>query len=81
MFFKNNIIKKYHTKWNIREEDYQDVILTDDLEIHIIELPKYKEMKKKENYKNIWLDFIIEPEGEKVFKAMENNEKIKELQY
>lgn len=29
------------TKWNIREEEYTSVILTDVLEICIIELPKF----------------------------------------
>ena len=33
-------IPKFHTKWQIREEEYRKIILTDTLEIHIIELPK-----------------------------------------
>lgn len=41
------IMRKYHTKWNIREEDYKDMILTDDFEIHIIELPKYEKNERK----------------------------------
>ena len=28
-------IENYHTKWNIREEEKRDIILTDKLEIHI----------------------------------------------
>lgn len=34
-------IKKYITQWNIREKDYLNCILTDLLEIYIIELPKF----------------------------------------
>ena len=65
-------IKKYKTKWNIREEEYKSVILTDVLELAIIELPKYvryANKEKKENL-NLWLKFIKDPE----VKIMENNE-------
>ena len=57
-------IKKYITKWNIREEEYKSVILTDIMEIVIIELPKYLKYarnKKRENL-NLWLEFIKNPE-------------------
>ncbi len=70
-------LRKFHTRWNIREETYTEVILTDYFEIHIIELPKYKEMLNKFN-KNIWLDFIIQPQGEEVLEAMKNNEDIRQ---
>lgn len=33
-------VPKFYTKWQIREEEYQSVILTDVLELYIIELPK-----------------------------------------
>ena len=58
-------IKKYETKWNIREEEYQKVILTDVMEFYIIELPKYEKYKDKtENEKlNKWIKFIKEPGG------------------
>lgn len=72
------IIKKYHTKWNIREEEYQDIILTDDLEIHIIELPKYIQMKKNKQCANVWLDFLLDPNGKEVLQAMENSKELKE---
>ena len=57
-------IKKYITKWNIREEEYKSVILTDIMEIVIIELPKYLKYAKKEKKKNLnlWLEFIRNPE-------------------
>ena len=72
------IMRKYHTKWNIREEDYKDMILTDDFEIHIIELPKYEKMKEKGKCKDIWLDFLLKPEGKEVLEAMKESKEIKE---
>lgn len=53
-------IKKYATKWNLREEEYHSVILTDVLEIYIIELPKfskYLHMHKSQNL-DLWVNFI-----------------------
>ena len=70
-------IKKYHSKWNIREEDYNDIILTDDFEIHIIELEKYKEESIKQKDKNVWLDFIMEPESEGVMMAVKKDKVLK----
>ena len=58
-------IEKYQTKWNIREEEYQKVILTEVMEFYIIELPKYEKYKEKnKNEKlNRWIKFIKEPGG------------------
>ena len=57
-------IEKYITKWNIREEEYQKIILTDVMEIYIIELPKFERYKEKtkNNILNSWVKFINEPE-------------------
>ena len=56
-------IKKYITKWNIREEEYQKIILTDVMEIYIIELPKFEKYKEKaDNKLNSWVRFIENPE-------------------
>ena len=57
-------IPKYITKWNIREEDYQKIILTDAMEIFIIELKKYDKFKANDKYKglNSWIEFILNPE-------------------
>lgn len=37
-------IEKFHTEWQIREKDYRKTILTNALEIHIINLEKFKKM-------------------------------------
>ena len=38
-------ILKVHTKWNIREEEFSKYILTDALELHILELTKLEKTK------------------------------------
>ena len=54
--------------------------MTEDLEIHIIELPKIKKLTKQESEEELvkWLNFIEEPESEKVVQYMKENEGIKE---
>ncbi len=72
------VIKKFHTKWNLREETYTEIILTDYLEIHIIELPKYIELKKSNN--NVWLDFLLKPNEIRGMDVMEDGKMKKELE-
>ncbi len=50
-------IQNFHTRWNIREEKETDKILTNDLEIHIIELKKFKQRKEETPVDN-WIEFI-----------------------
>ena len=71
-------INQFITKWNLREEENPKIILTDVLEIYIIELSKgeelLKNMSKKEQSKNsfnTWLQFINNPEA---IVDMENKE-------
>ena len=72
-------IPKFHTKWQIREEEYRKIILTDTLEIHIMELPKLEKQlsKNKGNKKDklaLWSMFILNPEnvGEEDMKENED---------
>lgn len=55
-FNLKNLLKihKYHTAWHIREDEYSGIILTEKLEIHIIELKKLKvnNNPKKESIKD-----------------------------
>lgn len=72
MFIKK--IPKYQTKWQIREEQYHQIILIDVMELYIIELPKF--IKYKENNRkqmNSWLKFLENPEMVK----MDKNEEVK----
>ena len=68
-------IEKYITRWNIREEEYKSVILTEVLDIYIIELPKflkYGKNKKRKNL-NLWVEFIKNSEVK--FMNEENEDK------
>lgn len=74
-------IPQYSTKWQIREEKYSQIVLTDVLELYIIELPKfikYKENKRKQM--NSWLKFIENPEVVKMSENMEINKAKEELE-
>ena len=54
-----------HTKWCIREEKFTNIILTDKLELHIIELEKLENMKilKAEEKRLLnWCKFIKNPD-------------------
>ena len=70
-------IEKYHTKWNIREEEYKNIILTDRLELHIIELEKLErrnnKSKEEEELLN-WCKFIKFPEKVEESIIMKNEE-------
>ena len=55
-------IKKYLSKWHIREDEYCEMILTNNLEIYIIELPKCERYISKNKDLNAWVNFIRKPE-------------------
>ena len=67
-------IEKYATKWNLREEEYTKIILTNVLEIYIIELPKARNNKKNTELDK-WVEFIINPE--KVDSMKEENKALR----
>lgn len=71
-------ISKFHTIWNIREEKYRNMILTDKLEIHIIELEKLENNINLEDFKSLleWCEFIKDP-GKVGNSIMEENIYIK----
>ena len=65
-------VKEYITKWNIREEKYSHLILTNDLEIYIIELGKADKCTLEGRpILNSWLEFI---NNSGVVLGMENKE-------
>jgi len=70
---------KYHTEWKIFETENKKEMLTDKLEIHIIELEKIEDNNQESNDKLLdWLYFLINPESRRVKKKMEENEELKE---
>ena len=74
---------KYFSNWKIIETESREIILTNLLELDIIELPKiYKNNKLNKNLKLLdWLHFLENPESDEVVKIMKENkgvEKAKE---
>lgn len=73
-------IENLGVKWKIRDDINGNRILTDKLEIVIIEIPKairkYKENKKESISQ--WMMFLDNPNNEEVSQIMENNKGIKE---
>ena len=76
-------IEKFHTKWNIREEEYTKIILTGKLEFHIINLKKLEKMKKNEKEKELinWCKFIVSPDTleEKIMEENKSIERAKDV--
>ena len=79
--FKIDILKnlEFHTQWKIIEEKGRKTVLTDDLELHIIELPKMRKNKATGKDKKLleWLSFLNNPESKEVANYMKNNESMK----
>ena len=72
-------IKEAHTIWHIRE-DNNNIKLTDVLEIHIIEIPKVREMNERESKNALidWITFLDNPNQKEVSKIMKTNKEIQE---
>ena len=70
---------KYHTEWKIFEKENKKEILTDKLEIDIIELEKIEDNNQESNDKLLdWLYFLINPNSRRVKEKMAENEELKE---
>ncbi len=73
-------IKDMETIWDIRERKNEKLMLTDKLELRIIELSKAKEeyMKNKTSKKAQWMMFINNPNEVEVQEIMKENKEIEE---
>ena len=71
-------IPKYQTIWNLREKDYPNVIITEDIEIHILEINKIKDKEMIKDELALWLKFIQNPGNKEVQKYMEENRFLKQ---
>lgn len=69
---------EYITKWKIIEERNRKLILTDKLEIVILELNKIKGKERVEGELLDWLFFIDNPKSERVKEKMKKNKELKE---
>lgn len=69
----------YHSTWKIMETNYaKKLILTDKLELDIIELSKIKGRENEKDQLLDWLIFLENPESESVTLKMEENENLKD---
>ena len=72
-------IEELGTKWQIRDEKTGKRLLTNHLEIIIIEIPKARRIYKKNNKNKIsqWMMFFDNPNDKEVSYIVENNKEIK----
>lgn len=73
-------INEYHTVWNLRERKYKDKIVTPNIELHILEIPKILRNKVdiSKDELALWLKFIDNPEKGEILKMAEENEFLKQ---
>ena len=65
-------ISKYHTIWNLREKDFSETIITNNIEMHVLEIPKIQTDVINDELAQ-WLKFIENPENKEVQKIMCRN--------
>ena len=72
-------IDELDSKWQITCDKNDKRILTDDLELRIIEIPKADKILKNDKYNKIaqWLMFFDNPNTERVEEIMKENEEVK----
>ncbi len=73
-------IKEMETVWKLFEEKHKNLVLTNYLEIHILELEKVKNtyLKNKDDKKAQWMLFLDDPNSKEVQDIMKKNEEIQE---
>ena len=69
---------EYHTTWKIIEEKYRTTILTEKLEIHIIEIPKIDGNSNEDDELIDWIMFLDNPHNERVKRKMKENNELRE---
>ena len=77
----------FHTKWKIIDFNSRKIVLTEDFELNIIEIPKmYKsnitenisdKVTEKDERLKQWLSFLENPESSEVSVYMKNNDSMK----
>ena len=78
--FELNSLKEldFLTRWKIIETNHSNIILTDKLEIVILELPKIRKLKETDNELLDWLLFIDNPNSRRIMEKMKKNKELKE---
>lgn len=71
--FKYIKLEKFHTQFHLWEDGEKDYMLTDLVEIHFIEIPKFNELRNKNLKKDKlqrWLTFLRDDISEKTLKEL-----------
>ena len=71
-------ISYYHTIWNLREKTHLHTKLTDDIEMHILEIPKLTNVDIQKEELAQWLKFIDNPDSKEVENFMSENKFLKQ---
>ena len=73
-------IEEFETRWKVKETKNPQLVLTEDVEFIILELPKVRREyeKNKENKKAQWMMFLDDPNTREVKEIMNKNEDIKD---
>lgn len=73
-------VKEAHTVWHLQEDNNYKLKLTDELEIHIIEIPKIRKMRKEGKHNAVmdWMMFLDNPNQKEVSEIMKTNKEIEE---
>ena len=73
-------IKEMETIWNLRERNHPNLVLTNKIEIHIINIMKAESeyIHNSKNKKAQWMMFIKDPNSEEVRSVVKENKEIKE---
>ena len=68
-----------HTKWHLLEKRNTKTLVFKNIEIHIIEIPKWiKNKNKTKKGLGDWIEFLVNPESERLKVEVEKNKKLKE---
>ena len=71
-------INNYHTIWNLKEKVFSEFVLTDNIEMHILEIPKIKNDEIFKDELAQWLKFIENPGNKEIEKFMSENKFLKQ---
>ena len=75
---KHKEVKKILTEYEMREKDYGNIVLTEKIKVHILELPKIERMKSEDKNLNLWIKFIKDLEVKHMADNKEKDEKLEE---
>jgi predicted transposase/invertase (TIGR01784 family) len=59
--FRNRVSERYHTSYHLREDTEPELVLTDNLELHFYDMPRFREAAGKDirgNAEHRWLRYL-----------------------